>query len=308
MPTVQASSPKPPDLDHPSPSLRVVARWMLRTGLGALILATGIGKMLDIAGFAQVIDTYQFGLGPEALSATAVMITAFELLLGIWLLSGWHLSRAAIAGAGLNAGYFVLMSSSLMRGLELNNCGCFGVYFANPLRWYSPLEDVALMSLCLFLWRLAPGKDAKHGSRTLDPSRRESETGHGKPTGQSTVSPYLSVSDVRSSHAFLDATFAASPASNIQQRNGSIRHAETGIGDSVVMLGARPGEPAVPPCSIHVYVSDVDDCYRRALAAGATGVAEPADRPYGDRTCGVRDPDGNVWWIGTRMNGSAHTS
>lgn len=308
MPTIQASAPRSPDPHHHSHRLRAAVRWGLRTGMGTLILATGIGKMLDIAGFAQVIDTYRFGLGAETLSATAVTITAFELLLGIWLLSGRHLSRAAIAGAVLNAGYFVLMSSSLMRGLELDNCGCFGVYFASPLRWYSPLEDVALTILCLVLWRLTRGQDAKRDLHTHAPSRQENVMSHGKPSGHYTVSPYLSVSDVRSSHAFLDATFAASPASNIQQRNGSIRHAEIGIGDSVVMLGTRPDEPDAPRCSIHVYVPDVDGCYHRALAAGATGVAEPADRPYGNRTCGIRDPDGNVWWIGTRMNELAHTS
>lgn len=27
---------------------------------------------------------------------------------------------------------------------------------------------------------------------------------------------------------------------------------------------------------------------------------EPADQFYGDRTAGVRDATGNLWWIGTR--------
>ena len=123
-------------------------------GLGALILATGVGKMLGIPGFAQVIGTYQFGFGPDVRSAVAIAIAATELLLGIWMLSGWHLARSAIAAAALNAGYLVLMISSLLRGLELDNCGCFGVYFASPLRWYSPLEDAALIALCLLLLRL----------------------------------------------------------------------------------------------------------------------------------------------------------
>lgn len=126
---------------------------------------------------------------------------------------------------------------------------------------------------------------------------------HFKPPGHPAVSPYLLVADVKICHAFLRATFAASPLSNIQQQDDTIRHAETAIGDSVVMIGARPGGPNVLHCSTHVYVPDVDDCYRRALAAGATSIAGPVIRAYGDRTCGVRDPDGNVWWIGTRSRG-----
>ena len=128
-----------------------------------------------------------------------------------------------------------------------------------------------------------------------------------KPAGHPAVSPYLPVVDVKANHAFLHATFAASPLSNIQRQDGAIRHAETHIGDSVVMLGTWPNGPDALHCSTHVYVPDVDDCHRRALAAGAASITEPADRTYGDRTCGVRDRDGHVWWIGTRSSESERT-
>ncbi|MEO9101467.1 MAG: hypothetical protein ABI212_05925 [Burkholderiaceae bacterium] len=57
----------------------------------------------------------------------------------------------------LNLGYGVLLTASLLRGLELPNRGCFGVYFAQPLRWYSPLEDVLLMAASVVLIRGARG-------------------------------------------------------------------------------------------------------------------------------------------------------
>lgn len=155
MPIVQASHPGPHGPRRTASRMHIAARRILRTGLGMLILATGVGKMLDIPGFAQVVGTYQFDLGPDARSAVAIAIATIELLIGIWMLSGWHLARSAIAATALNACYFVLMSSSLLRGLELENCGCFGVYLASPLRWYSPLEDAALVVLCLLLLRLA---------------------------------------------------------------------------------------------------------------------------------------------------------
>jgi uncharacterized glyoxalase superfamily protein PhnB len=73
------------------------------------------------------------------------------------------------------------------------------------------------------------------------------------------------------------------------------------IDDSIVMLGERP-EPKYH-ASTHVYMADVDLCYERALAHGAKSVVAPRDLQYGDRTAGFEDPEGNVWWIGTRRAG-----
>src|SRR5262249_43399567 len=51
-------------------------------------------------------------------------------------------------------------------------------------------------------------------------------------------------------------------------------HIETRIGDSVIVLEAQPRETATRG-SIYVYVQDVDEVYRRALAAGATSITAP---------------------------------
>ncbi len=122
-----------------------------------------------------------------------------------------------------------------------------------------------------------------------------------KPAAHNAVSPYLLVSDAPRLLAFLAATFGAEELTRTAGPDGSVRHAEVRIDDSVVMLGERPrhAEPAVG--SIHVYVPDVDRTYRSALAAGGTSVSEPRDLPYGDRSAGVRDPEGNLWWLGTHL-------
>jgi uncharacterized glyoxalase superfamily protein PhnB len=55
------------------------------------------------------------------------------------------------------------------------------------------------------------------------------------------------------------------------------------------------------PAAMYVYVPNVDDTYKKALAAGGTSVMEPADQFYGDRHGGVKDRWGNFWWIATRV-------
>ena len=73
------------------------------------------------------------------------------------------------------------------------------------------------------------------------------------------------------------------------------------IDDSVIML--TDGNAEWPPiaANVHVYVSDVDETYRRALAAGATSVQEPVQKDDEDKRGGVRDPGGTTWWIATRV-------
>jgi PhnB protein len=37
--------------------------------------------------------------------------------------------------------------------------------------------------------------------------------------------------------------------------------------------------------------------------AGATSMREPENQFYGDRSAGVKDAFGNVWWIATHIEG-----
>jgi PhnB protein len=50
-----------------------------------------------------------------------------------------------------------------------------------------------------------------------------------------------------------------------------------------------------------VYVTDVDDVFRRAIDAGAKPVRPLKDQFYGDRTATFEDPFGHRWTIATRI-------
>lgn len=117
-----------------------------------------------------------------------------------------------------------------------------------------------------------------------------------RPPGHPAVAPYLVVADAAAQIAFLVQVFGAVERVRQTTSDGGIRHAEVAIEDSIVMLGERA---EAMQASVHVYVQDVDAVYARALDAGATGLAAPRDLPYGDRSAGLRDPQGNLWWLGT---------
>jgi hypothetical protein len=136
------------------------ARVLLQAVLGGLLVATAIGKALDVAGFARVIDTYRL-LPSSLLQPVALAVIVGELAVGVWILSGRRLADAALVSALMYAAWAVLLGATLLRGLDLPNCGCFGVFLARRLRWYSPLEDVAAAGLSLLLYRLA--RTSPHG-------------------------------------------------------------------------------------------------------------------------------------------------
>jgi len=115
-----------------------------------------------------------------------------------------------------------------------------------------------------------------------------------------TITPYLVVPGVERLLEFLKEAFDAElGVGPMRGPDGSIMHAEVSIGGSPVMMG-EPREPGRGrPATLYLIVPDCDAVYRRALAAGAGSVREPADQFYGHRNAAVSDPSGNEWWFAT---------
>lgn len=122
--------------------------------IGGIIAVSAVAKGMDLPGFSQVLQTYQ-AFPKEAFYPLALTITIVELILGAWILWGHQLQTSATLAALMNVGYAGWMALTLLRGLRLPNCGCFGVYFPRPLTWMSPVEDLTFASLCLILSCLA---------------------------------------------------------------------------------------------------------------------------------------------------------
>lgn len=122
-----------------------------------------------------------------------------------------------------------------------------------------------------------------------------------KPENYSTVSPYLIVDGASRTIEFLVRVFGAVELRRFPDDAGRLMHAEVRIDDTVVMIAdAADGWPPVPSY-VHVYVSDVDATYRRAIEAGAISVQEPVKKEDEDKRGGVKDAGGTTWWIATRV-------
>jgi PhnB protein len=123
-----------------------------------------------------------------------------------------------------------------------------------------------------------------------------------KPQGYTTVSPYLIVDGASETIDFLVRVFDAVELRRFPDVGGKLTHAEVQIADTVVMLADGGSDWSSIPANVHVYVTDVDATYRRALEAGATPVQEPVKKDDADKRGGVKDIGGTTWWIATKVD------
>ena len=122
------------------------------------------------------------------------------------------------------------------------------------------------------------------------------------PDGYHTVTPYLLVQGAEKLIDFVKKVFDAKETVRMSMPDGAIGHAEVRLGDSVIMLSeAQGGEYKPMPTGIYLYVENCDAIYKRALEAGATSIMQPTDQFYGDRSAGIKDQFGNLWYIATHI-------
>jgi PhnB protein len=119
------------------------------------------------------------------------------------------------------------------------------------------------------------------------------------------VNPYLHPRRAEPLIGFLKRAFGAEEVAKYASPDGVVHHAVVRVGDSVVEMGEAHDKYEPLPAMFYLYVPNMDDVYRQALAAGATSFQEPTDQFYGDRNAGVQDPFGNKWYIATHIKDMA---
>ena len=130
-----------------------------------------------------------------------------------------------------------------------------------------------------------------------------------RPTGYTTLTPFLSVNGAAKAIDFYTSVFEARLVSKTDGPDGTIAHAELEVEQGRFQLGdpmeayglAAPDDSDSTTFSLAIYVPDCDATVTAAQEAGAV-VREPASTfVTGDRFASVRDPFGVRWSIMTRV-------
>ena len=132
--------------------LRDPLAWLLRLGLGGLLVVAGVLKLRDPSGFALEIANYQLLPALAPYLAAALPVTEIGLGLGLALLPrGWR-RPAAIGVALLLLTFALAVWSAYWRGINIA-CGCFGGG-GDAIGPVTLLRNLGLLIAIAALWAL----------------------------------------------------------------------------------------------------------------------------------------------------------
>lgn len=121
------------------------------------------------------------------------------------------------------------------------------------------------------------------------------------PGQMNAIQVYLFLRDAEKMIPFLESAFGAKAEGVHKSPEGTVAHATIRIGNNTLEFSEAHGPWQPSQNHLHLYVPDTDAVYAQALRAGATTIEAPSDKPYGDRSAGVKDPWGNSWFIATHI-------
>jgi PhnB protein len=124
------------------------------------------------------------------------------------------------------------------------------------------------------------------------------------PKAHQTIMPYLMIKGALEFIDFTRKVFDAELTADMHQLHEDQRtvlHSEVVIGGSTIMFTDATDEWPVQTANMFVYVDNADQRFKKAIDSGATVLMDLSDKSYG-RTCGVKDPFGNSWWITSLKN------
>jgi hypothetical protein len=120
---------------------------------GLLLAVMAVGQLVSFDAFEDALASYEL---PGGLHTAAVIgLPTLEVLAALGLLGARVLPRRAVHAAALfgvvvAVAWTLLAVQAFARGLDVDNCGCFGAYLAQELRWWVLLEDGYLLLLAVW--------------------------------------------------------------------------------------------------------------------------------------------------------------
>jgi Methylamine utilisation protein MauE len=153
---------------------------------GLLVAGMAAGQLASLEAFGAALESYEL-LGPFV-PAAKLGLPVLELAVAVGLLLSRRLPSLVSQVAGL-LGLLValvwatLAAQAFARGLVVANCGCFGAYLAQSLRWWVLLEDAYMLALAFLAARSLgvgpqPGP-SRSSSRSLSITRLGSSASAG---------------------------------------------------------------------------------------------------------------------------------
>ncbi|MGH4011350.1 MAG: VOC family protein [Pseudonocardiaceae bacterium] len=123
------------------------------------------------------------------------------------------------------------------------------------------------------------------------------------------VTPHIVVKDAQAAIDFTAELFGAEVLGRQKDADGHWWYCELLINNGRFMVSHELPEMGFfsplavggTPVQLHIYVTDVDAVFEKALAAGAKPVTALQDHYWGDRSGRIEDPFGHIWTLSTRL-------
>jgi hypothetical protein len=121
------------------------ASWTISVALAAVFGASAAIKFADLDEFRAAVENYR--IVPERLAALAALVPLAETAGAVGILIPRTHRAAAILLLALLAVFSAAIVVNLIRGRLHVDCGCFGAALRQPLSWWLPARNAALMAL-----------------------------------------------------------------------------------------------------------------------------------------------------------------
>jgi uncharacterized membrane protein YphA (DoxX/SURF4 family) len=130
--------------------LNALSVLLWRAIAGGLLVYTSFDKMAHPTDFWWAIKAYRI-LPAFALNPSVWAIPRVELVFGGFLVLGLAMRASAVVCGGLYAVFTAAIAQALLRGLNIEDCGC-GITSYEPASWGHVVLDLALLVMCALVF------------------------------------------------------------------------------------------------------------------------------------------------------------